>query len=46
MGLAMIISLIVAAFVANLALQPIEQISHRLDTLAAQEALADTTRFP
>ena len=38
----MIISLIVAAFVANLALQPIEQISHRLDTLAAQEALADT----
>jgi signal transduction histidine kinase len=43
MGLAMIISLIVAAFVANLALQPIEQISHRLDTLAAQEALADTS---
>jgi signal transduction histidine kinase len=41
-GLAMIISMIVAAFVANLALQPIEQISHRLDTLAAQqEALAD-----
>jgi signal transduction histidine kinase len=42
MGLAMIISMIVAAFVANLALQPLEQISHRLDTLAAQqEALAD-----
>ncbi|HEY1500687.1 MAG TPA: ATP-binding protein [Acidobacteriaceae bacterium] len=42
MGLAMIISMIVAAFVANLALQPIELISHRLDTLAAQqEALAD-----
>ena len=43
MGLAMIISIIVAAFVANLALQPIEQISHRLDTLAAQEALADAS---
>ena len=27
---------------ANLALQPMEQISHRLDTLAAQEALAET----
>jgi signal transduction histidine kinase len=42
MGLAMIISIIVAAFVANLALQPIEEISHRLDTLTAQEALPDT----
>ena len=42
MGLAMIISMIVAAFVANLALQPIEQISERLDTLAAQEAPADS----
>jgi signal transduction histidine kinase len=43
MGLAMIISLVVAAFVANLALQPIEQISQRLDALATQhEALADT----
>jgi signal transduction histidine kinase len=42
MGLAMIISMIVAAFVANLALQPIEQISHRLDLLNAQEELADT----
>ncbi len=42
MGLAMIISMIVAAFVANLALQPIEQISQRLDTLAAQEELADS----
>ena len=41
MGLAMIISMIVAAFVANLALQPIEQISQRLDMLAAQEAAAD-----
>jgi signal transduction histidine kinase len=41
MGLAMIISMIVAAFVANLALQPIEQISHRLDILNAQEELAD-----
>jgi len=42
MGLAMIISMIVAAFVANLALQPIEQISERLDTLAAQEAPTDS----
>ncbi|HUB17453.1 MAG TPA: ATP-binding protein [Acidobacteriaceae bacterium] len=42
MGLAMIISMIVAAFVANLALQPIEQISQRLDTLTAQEELHDT----
>jgi signal transduction histidine kinase len=41
MGLAMIISMIVAAFVANLALQPIEQISQRLDILAAQEELHD-----
>ena len=41
MGLAMIISMIVAAFVANLALQPIEQISQRLDTLAAQQELAE-----
>jgi signal transduction histidine kinase len=37
MGLAMIISMIVAAFVANLALQPIEEISQRLDSLGAQE---------
>jgi signal transduction histidine kinase len=43
MGLAMIISMVVAAFVANLALQPIEQISQRLDLLAAQEALPETT---
>ena len=41
MGLAMIISMIVAAFVANLALQPIEQISQRLDMLAGQEVPAD-----
>ena len=41
-GLAMIISMVVAAFLANLALQPIEQISRRLDTLAAQEALAES----
>jgi signal transduction histidine kinase len=40
-GLAMIISLVVAALVANLALQPIEQISRRLDMLAAQEALTE-----
>jgi signal transduction histidine kinase len=40
-GLAMIISTVVAAFVANLALQPIEQISRRLDALDAQEALAE-----
>jgi signal transduction histidine kinase len=43
MSLAMIISMVVAAFVANLALQPIEQISQRLDMLAAQEALPETT---
>ncbi|HTW49829.1 MAG TPA: ATP-binding protein [Acidobacteriaceae bacterium] len=41
-GLAMIISLVVSALVANLALQPIEQISRRLDALAAQEALAES----
>jgi signal transduction histidine kinase len=41
-GLAMIISTVVAALVANLALQPIEQISRRLDMLAAQEALAES----
>lgn len=40
MGLAMIISMIVAAFVANLALQPIEEISQRLDKLAALDATA------
>jgi signal transduction histidine kinase len=41
-GLAMIISLVVAALVANLALQPIEQISRRLDALvAAQETLSE-----
>jgi signal transduction histidine kinase len=40
-GLAMIISTVVAAFVANLALHPIEQISRRLDALDAQEALAE-----
>jgi signal transduction histidine kinase len=42
MGLAMIISMIVAAFVANLALQPIEEISQRLDILANQEALTES----
>jgi signal transduction histidine kinase len=41
MGLAMIISIVVAAFVANLALQPIEQISRRLDALTAQEAVPE-----
>jgi signal transduction histidine kinase len=47
MGLAVVISMIVAAFVANLALQPIEQISNRLDLLAAQqEELAETTASP
>ncbi len=40
-GLAMIISIVVAAFVANLALHPLEQISRRLDALAAQEAVAE-----
>jgi signal transduction histidine kinase len=38
-GLAMLISIVAAAFVANLALEPIEQISRRLDALDAQEAL-------
>ncbi len=41
-GFAMIISVVVAAFVANLALQPIEQISQRLDLLATQEELAES----
>jgi signal transduction histidine kinase len=41
MALAMIISIVVAAFVANLALQPIEQISQTLDLLTAQAANAD-----
>jgi|HubBroStandDraft_4_1064222.scaffolds.fasta_scaffold22814_2 signal transduction histidine kinase len=41
-SIAMVISIVVAAFVANLALQPIEQISRRLDALAAQEALAES----
>jgi signal transduction histidine kinase len=41
MGFAMIISTVVAAFVGNLALQPIEQISRRLDVLS-QEAEAQT----
>jgi PAS domain-containing protein len=41
MGLAMIISIVVAAFVANLALQPIEQISRRLDALTTHEAVAE-----
>jgi signal transduction histidine kinase len=41
MVLAMIISIVVAAFVANLALQPIEQISQTLDLLTAQAANAD-----
>ncbi|MGA8163176.1 MAG: ATP-binding protein [Acidobacteriaceae bacterium] len=41
MALAMIISIVVAAFVANLALQPIEQISQTLDLLTAQAADAD-----
>jgi signal transduction histidine kinase len=41
MALAMIISIVVAAFVANLALQPIEQISQTLDLLTAQAADAE-----
>lgn len=40
-GVAMIISIVVAAFVANLALHPIGQISRRLDALAAVEAVAE-----
>jgi len=42
MVLAMIISIVVAAFVANLALQPIEQISQTLDLLTAQAATAES----
>jgi signal transduction histidine kinase len=42
-GLAIVISLVVAAFMANLALQPLEQISRRLDLLSAQsDAGAET----
>ena len=37
-GMAILISLIAAAFVSNLALQPLEQISSRLDVLAQAEA--------
>jgi signal transduction histidine kinase len=44
MALAMIISIVVAAFVANLALQPIEQISQTLDLLTAQAASADSSQ--
>ncbi|HZZ38256.1 MAG TPA: ATP-binding protein [Acidobacteriaceae bacterium] len=44
MALAMIISIVVAAFVANLALQPIEQISQTLDLLTAQAADADASQ--
>ncbi len=46
MGIAMLISIVVAAFLANLALVPIEQISRRLDALAAQEALAESAAPP
>jgi signal transduction histidine kinase len=42
MGVTLIISMIVAAFVANLALQPIEEISQRLDKLDALEAPTDS----
>ena len=41
-GLAMLISMVVAALLANLALQPIEEISKRLDSLTAQEELAES----
>jgi signal transduction histidine kinase len=41
-GLAIVISIVVAAFMANWALQPIELISRRLDVLAAQETTAET----
>lgn len=37
-GLAILVSLIAAAFVANLALQPLEQISSRLDALSQAES--------
>lgn len=40
-SLAMLISIVMAALLANLALQPIEEISKRLDSLATQEALAE-----
>jgi signal transduction histidine kinase len=36
-GIAILVSLIVAAFLANLALKPIEQIGYRLDALDRQE---------
>jgi len=45
-GLAIITSLVVAAFVANLALQPIEQISHRLDVLEQPDAETVTGPSP
>ena len=37
-GMAILISLIAAAFVSNIALQPLEQISSRLDALGPTEA--------
>ncbi len=43
MGIAMVIAIVGAAFLANLALRPIELISRRLDALAAQEALAESS---
>lgn len=40
-GFAILVTLIVSAFVANLALKPIEQISQRLDALTTQAAEAE-----
>lgn len=43
MSVAMIISIVVAVFVGNLALQPLEQIGRRLDALTAQEAISEAS---
>ncbi len=45
-GLAILCSLIVAAFLANLALKPIEQIGYRLDALDHAEAVAGEPERP
>ncbi len=45
-GLAILCSLIVAAFLANLALKPIEQIGYRLDALDHAEAVAGELEQP
>ena len=45
-GVAIVCSLIFAAFLANLALKPIEQIGARLDALALAEAEVQAKRRP